>query len=55
MDEKGLEVAMKVLMKAKDSEIQEARLSHEKEMVAVKARHSAVMRSKNQEGIQIDV
>ena len=46
MDEESLAVAMKVLMKARDSEVEEARSSHAKELVILK---------RDQEGIQIDV
>ena len=55
MDEESLAVAMKVLMKARDSEVEEARSSHAKEMAAKKAEFHAVILKRDQEGIQIDV
>ena len=55
MDEESLAVAMKVLMKARDSEVQEARLSHAKEMAAKKAEFHDIILKRDQEGIQIDV
>ena len=48
MDEKSLAVAMKVLMKARDSEVQEASLSHAKEMAAKKAEFHGVILKRDQ-------
>ena len=55
MDEESLAVAMKVLMKARDSEVEEARSSHAKELAAKKAEFHGVILKRDQEGIQIDV
>ena len=53
MDEESLAVAMKALMKTRDSGVKEARQSHEKEKTALKADFTDVIRKRDQEWFQM--